>query len=80
MVRSCAVTTLGLTLAGLVGEGSVSLCLVVLLLWKLTRGSRYVFSFCLVFEALIYTLFWCYLAYGAVCVARIIVSVFWVLD
>ena len=43
-----------------------------------TRFS--VFLFDLVFEALVYTLFWCYLTYRAVCVARIIVSVFWVLD
>jgi hypothetical protein len=49
---------LGLTLAGLFGEGSVSLflCLVVLLLWKLTRGSGFVFSLDLVSEALFDTL------------------------
>lgn len=54
---------------------SLFLCLMAWLLWKLTHGFRYVFSFDLVSGALVYTLFWCYHEYVAVCIARIMVSV-----
>jgi hypothetical protein len=59
---------------------SVFLCLMIWLLWKLTRGSPCVYSFVLILGVLVYTLFWCYLAYGAFCLARIMVNVFWGLD
>jgi hypothetical protein len=43
-----------------------------------TRFSLCIFV-CLFLEVFVYTLYWCYLAYGAVCVARSIVSDFWFL-